>query len=421
MEPTGYIINSRNSINGFSRGFGSARRPKSNSELTPNYFLLENPAMTTLPERCYLAHIKKDLEKKMVFIGGPRQVGKTTLSRSLLQVAPDASYLNWDNELDRLVILKALWPKDAPLVVFDEIHKRKGWQRLIKGYWDKRQSHQNYVVTGSAQLDAFRKSGDSMLGRYHYYRIHPFTLPELGSSPENLLLLFQFGGFPEPLLDRDERLLRRWHLQRVSKLVRVDLRDIENVSDLDKVEILANALPGRVSSTLSRRSLAEDLEVSDKTVKRWLEILHSLYFSYSLAPFGAPKIKAIKKSQKVYLWDWSQVESEGPRFENFVGSHLLKLGHFEQDVNGYRCELRYIRDESGRECDFVFLKNGKAEFAVECKLSRTEIDPGLHFFRQRLKIPRWYQVHLEGNDSETVEPGLKRLSFSRFCEEIQAV
>jgi predicted AAA+ superfamily ATPase len=270
-------------------------------------------------------------------------------------------------------------------------------------------------------LDAFRKGGDSMLGRYHYYRIHPYTLPELGMSEKNLEALFRFGGFPEPLLDQDVRFLRRWHLQRVAKLVRIDLRDIENVSDLDKVELLANALPKRVSSTLSRKSLAEDLEVSDKTVKRWLEILNSLYFSYSLSPFGAPKIKAIKKSQKVYLWDWSQVESEGPRFENLVASHLLKLCHFEQDVNGYSCELRYIRDESGRECDFVFLKNGKPEFAVECKLSCGELDPGLRFFRERVKIPRWYQVHLRGEDSETIEPGLKRLSFSRFCKEVQAV
>jgi predicted AAA+ superfamily ATPase len=372
-----------------------------------------------LPERIYLQSITKDLEKKMVFIGGPRQVGKTTLATSFLDKFHDGhpAYLNWDNEISRKIIQKCEWPKDQALIIFDEIHKRKGWQSFVKGIWDTWKNTQRFIITGSARLNVFRKGGDSMLGRYHYYRIHPYTLPELGISSINLKLLFQFGGFPEPLLSQDETELRRWHLQRVSKLVRIDLRDLENVSDLDKVELLAEALVGRVGNPLSYKSLAEDLEVSDKTVKRWVQILDSLYYCYLIPAYGSHKIKAIKKAQKLYLWDWSQIEDPAFRFENMVASHLLKLCDYWQDVLGYKSELRYIRDEKGREVDFVVLRNRKPLFAVECKLSDTDISPSLIEFKSKLDIPKWYQVHM-GEKCRIIEPDFSILSFEKLCKEL---
>lgn len=399
---------------------------------TPKHFLTDsevrmtpsNPAKKPrkLPVRLYTAPIAKDLQKKMVFMGGPRQVGKTTLATTFLKNYHDGhpAYLNWDNEQDRHLIQKQAWSKDEPLIILDEIHKRKGWQNFVKGLWDTSKNTHRFIVTGSARLDIFRKGGDSMLGRYHYYRIHPYTLPELGITEANLKALFTFGGFPEPLFEQDEVELRRWHLQRVSKLVRIDLRDLENVSDLDKVELLAEALPSRVGSPLSLKSLAEDLEVSDKTVKRWVQILDSLYYCYLIAPFGSPKIKAIKKAKKLYLWDWSQVEDPGCRFENMVASHLLKLCDYWQDVLGYKTELRYIRDESGKEVDFVVLRDRKPLFAVECKLSDTDISPSLLTFKAKLDIPKWYQVHM-GSKSRQVAPDFSILSFAKLCEELSLV
>jgi predicted AAA+ superfamily ATPase len=377
--------------------------------------------MRKLPDRTYLHFVKEDLKRKMVFIGGPRQVGKTTLAtQCLAKFKPGhPAYLNWDNEMDRRQILSGTWPANEPLIILDEIHKRKGWQTLVKGAWDKWKGSIQFIVAGSARLDIFRKGGDSLLGRYHYYRLHPFSLPELGYSPENLKRLFIFGGFPEPLLQEDERELRRWHLQRVAKLVRVDLRDLENVSDLDKVEVLAENLPARVGAPLSYKSLAEDLAVSDKTVKRWVDILDNLYYCFRISPFGSPKIKALKKSQKLYLWDWSQLEDAAAKFENMVASHLLKFCHFQEDINGHKFELRYLRDELGRECDFVVLKNNKALFAVECKLTRAEISPSLVYLRRHLKIPQWYQVFLEGEGARLIEPDLKVLNFTDLCRELE--
>ncbi len=373
-----------------------------------------------LPVRIYSDSISKDLKKKMVFLGGPRQVGKTTLAQSFITNYSDGdpAYLNWDNEIHRRIILKSEWPKNVPIVIFDEIHKRKNWQSLVKGIWDSWKNTQTFIITGSAKLNVFRKGGDSMLGRYHYYRIHPFSLSELGNTPENLKRLFDFGGFPEPLIDQDPVELRRWHLQRISKIVRIDLRDLENVSDLDKVENLADSLESRVGSSLSYKSFAEDLGVSDKTVKKWIEILNTLYFSYLVSPYGTEKIKSIKKTQKVYLWDWSQVKDLGPRFENMVGSHLLKLVDYWTDVEGFKAELRYIRDQAGAECDFVVLKEKKPLFAVECKLNDANVSGSVLKLRKKYKIPMWYQVNLN-EKNRIVAPDLKVLNFSDFCNEVK--
>jgi len=332
----------------------------------------------------------------------------------------EEAYLNWDNESVRKIINSQNWDKEKPIIIFDEIHKKKGWQTLIKGAWDTWKGKQRYLITGSAQLDIFRKGGDSMMGRYHYYRIHPFTLSELGISTENLKKLLKFGGFPEPLLDEDESELRRWHLQRVSKLVRIDLRDLEDISDLDKMETLALALPERITSLLSYKSLSEDLEISDKTVKKWVQILSTLYYCYLVFPFGNSKIKATKKMPKLYLWDWSQITSDSARFENMVASHLLKYCHFIQDTEGYRMDLRFLRDKEGRETDFVVLKENKPIFAVECKLSDSKLDTNIEYFSNKISIPHWYQVILEGKD-KSISPNIELVNFSSLCKKLNLV
>jgi predicted AAA+ superfamily ATPase len=336
----------------------------------------------------------------MVFLGGPRQVGKTTLAQSLIKNYHDdhKAYINWDSDLDRRRLRERDWPRKEVLIVLDEIHKMKNWRNLVKGLYDTLKNSHKFLITGSARLDHFRKGGDSLLGRYHYYRLHPFTLPELGFKKDNLQDLFKFGGFPEPLFEKDERALRRWHINRISRLVKTDLNSLETVKDLDKVELLAEELPRRVGSPLSHKSLAEDLEIDPKTVKRWIGILDSLYYSFQVAPFGSTKIRAVKKEQKLYLWDWSQVQEPGARFENLVASHLLKFCHYQEDVLGHKMDLRYIRDTDKREVDFVVLKDKKPLFSVECKLADKSVSPHIYYFAQRLNIPKYYQVSLDGDE-----------------------
>ncbi len=365
------------------------------------------------------APIQADLQKKMVFLGGPRQVGKTTLAQGLIHDFYDGhpAYLNWDSGPDRKKIKNREWPNAEQLIVLDEVHKAKTWRNMVKGFYDTLKNTHSFLITGSARLDHFRKGGDSLLGRYHYYRLHPYSVAELGYKKDCLKNLMNFGGFPEPYTEADPRNLRRWHNQRLDRLIRTDLRDWEDVKDMEKIFALAEELPNRVGSPLSIASLARDIEADFKTIKRWLGILSSLYYSFSIPPFGSAKIRAVKKEQKLYLWDWSQVESPGIRFENLVASHLLKYCHYQEDVEGHRMELRYLRDTDKREIDFVVLKNKKPVFAVECKHGGSSVSPHLFYFRDRTAIPRFYQVHL-GTQSRQVDDQISVMPFEAFSKEV---
>jgi predicted AAA+ superfamily ATPase len=356
----------------------------------------------------------------MVFLGGPRQVGKTTFAQGLIPSFRDGSpaYLNWDSSQDRKTILEGGWPSKEKLVVFDEIHKFSKWRGLIKGYYDKLKGTHQFLVTGSARLDYYRKSGDSLLGRYHYYRMHPLSLPELGM--EHLKELIHFGGFPEPFLRQKSSTLRRWHLQRRERIIYSDVRDLERVNEISHLELLANALPDRVGSPLSRKNLAEDLQVDFKTVERWVSILENVYYCFRIAPFGAPRLRAVKKEQKLYLWDWSELTDEGKRWENFVASHLLKYCHYLQDTEGHLMELRFLRDVNGREVDFVVLKDKNPVFAVECKAGEKSVSPHLSYFAERTNIPIFYQVHL-GKKDFSLTDSIRVLPFAELCRVLALV
>ncbi len=362
------------------------------------------------------------LARKMVFLGGPRQVGKTTLALSMIDPQAEAShpaYFNWDDPRSAARLRRVELPPGEALLIFDEIHKYARWRNLVKGIWDTEKARRHILVTGSARLDHYRKGGDSLANRYRYFRLHPFSLGELGAAPSkgDLDALLRFGGFPEPLFGQDEREHRIWQRDRIARVVRDDLRDLEQVREISLIEQLVDLLPERVGSPLSVKSLREDLEVDHKTVERWLTILENLYLCFRIAPFGAAKVRAVKKSRKLYLWDWSMAPEGGPRFENLVASQLLKYCHFVEDTEGYAMELRYLRDTDKREIDFVVLKGRKPLFAVECKSGERSVSPAIPYFAERTSIPRYFQVHLGERHYETGSATV--LPFRTFCRELQ--
>ncbi|MFO8073928.1 MAG: ATP-binding protein [Polyangia bacterium] len=358
----------------------------------------------------------------MVFIGGPRQVGKTTLALSLLDdPSPHhPAYLNWDDPRARASMLEGNLPPDQPLVVLDEIHKFSRWRSLVKGFYDTSRDRRSFLITGSARLDLYSRGGDSLQGRYHYHRLHPFTLTEIGGSgTADLEALLRFGGFPEPLLRADSRFWRRWQRERLQRVIYDDIRDLEHVREISLLEVLAEELPARVGSPLSIKNLAELLQVAHETAARWVEIFERMYHCFRLPPFGGKRIRAVKKEQKLYLWDWSLVPETGPRFENLVASHLLKYCHFVEDTEGHRMELRFLRDTDRREIDFVVLRDREPELAVECKTGHRAVSPAILYFRERTRIPRFYQVHLADADFE--RHGVRVLPFDRFATEVGLV
>lgn len=379
--------------------------------------------MTTLSKnpRYLQSHIEKALQKKMVFLGGPRQVGKTTFSLQWLGSNANethAGYLNWDNPKHAKNLKAGELPPHEHKLVFDEIHKYAKWRNLLKGLYDTHKSSRQFLVTGSARLDYYRKGGDSLVNRYRYFRMHPLSLTELRANPtqRDLQELLKWGGFPEPFFEKDEVSHRIWQRDRISRVVREDLRDLEKVKEISLVELLVELLPSRVGSPLSIKSLREDIEVDHKTVERWLKILENLYYCFRIAPYGSPKIRAVKKEQKLYLYDWSQIESPGARLENLLASQLLKYCHWIEDTQGYAMELRYLRDTDRREVDFVVLQNRKPIFAVECKTGSAALSSHLHYFSERTPIPVYYQVHQ--GDREFDSGKFKVRSLWNFCKEM---
>ena len=376
--------------------------------------------------------VTTDLKEKMVFIGGPRQVGKTTFAMDTGRLQyTKCAYLNWDSREDRQNILASRFDASAGLLVFDEIHKYKQWKNYVKGVYDTYKERFDILVTGSARLDIYRKGGDSLMGRYHYYRLHPFSLAEAllvdnhftkpselqfathAGSREAFAQLFKFGGFPEPFLKKDERALRRWHNQRVERLVKEDIRDTENIRDLSALQVLVELLRMRVGSLLSLNSLREDLNVAHKTVSQWMDVLERFYYHFRLYPYASTKIKSLRKEPKLYLWDWSEVNNEAARLENIVASHLLKLCHFLYDAHGFRADLYYLRDVEGREVDFLVTMDDKPWFAVEVKASDTAVSKHLRYFTQRLDIPWSYQVVGEG-DVDFIKDGVRVMTVDKF-------
>ncbi len=358
---------------------------------------------------------------KMAFVGGPRQVGKTTLTLQLLgprATEKHPAYLSWDDPRAAARLRRVELPAGEPLLVFDEIHKYARWRNLVKGIYDVEKSERRIVVTGSARLDYYRKGGDSLANRYRYFRLHPFSLAELAAtaSRADIEALLKFGGFPEPLFRQDETEHRIWQRDRLSRVVREDLRDLEHVREVSLVEHLVDLLPSRVGSPLSVANLSGDLQVDHKTAERWLQILENLYVCFRVSPFGAPRIRAVKKERKLYLWDWSAVEDPGPRFENLVAAQLLKYCHFVEDTEGVPMELRYLRDTDRREVDFVVVRKRKPSFAVECKTSDRAVDPALAYFAERTGIPRFYQVHL--GDAHFERGRVTVIPFARLCADL---
>ncbi len=385
---------------------------------------------------------------KMAFMSGPRQAGKTTLAKSLLK--DPENYFSWDEaEFKRRWIKNQkqigteVKEKKSTRLVFDEIHKNKNWKNQLKGFFDHFNEDLEIIITGSAKLNIFRKGADSLLGRFFHFHVMPFGISELTSlkskifnfdqfvkflnkpvlfdlpkSDEKFIdQLFKFSGFPEPLFEKTESVHRIWRKNRIELLIRQDLKDISNVLQVGQVEILSAFIPDKVGSPLSIQSLCEDLDVGYSTVQRWMKHLENVYYHFEIKPHIKSIPRSLKKEGKIYLYDWTQVDSDGARFENMVAVHLLKMVHFYNDTGQADLELKYLRTKDQHEIDFIILSDRKPLFTVEVKLSDTHLDSAFKKFQKFLNVPH-FQIIKDTNYLRTYKQdnGLMAyvISFSDF-------
>jgi len=376
---------------------------------------------------------------KMIFLTGPRQVGKTTFAQMWLKsCCREETYFNWDdpsvlveykrNPLWLKNIVEEKFKKDPVAIVFDEIHKNKQWRNILKGFFDTNKERIQLLVTGSGRFDTYQRSGDSLLGRYFSYRMFPIGLPEAvgdfshilddgtlfadGSAfakiardvkvkraEEGFALLRKFGGFPEPFLRGEEAFHRRWQKDYKTLIAREEVRDLSLIQDIRGVEVLIEMLPARVGSPLSIKSLSDDLAYNQRTIARWIDILSALYLVFTLRPWHRKITRAIKKEPKLYFYDWSLLTDQGNCFENLIAVSLCRMAarFTEQGLGEY--EIRYLRDREKREVDFVMVKDDCPLCLIEAKESSREISKNGRYYSDKLGIP-FYQLV---NKAERVE------------------
>ena len=346
-------------------------------------------------ERYLEEFIRKDLEEKIVLLSGPRQVGKTTLSK---QLTTSHVYLNYDASSDRRSIHAQEWDRDAELVIFDELHKMRKWKSWIKGIYDTEGISPSLLVTGSARLDTYRKGGESLAGRFFYYRLHPLTVKEicryLGEKSETALdKIIKLGGFPEPYLKDSETFAKRFRRIHTDTIIRGDLLDLERVRDVKSIEILIDLLRTRVGSTTSYTALANDLQVSIHTVKHWLQILENLYIIFPVRPYHKNIARSLLKESKYYLYDTGAVEGDlGAKLENTVACALLRDLHFIEDTTGSRVALHYLRDKEKYEVDFLPVVDNNPLCMIEVKVSDDSFSRSLFRFHRKLKNAKPFQI-----------------------------
>ena len=345
-------------------------------------------------ERSLKPQIIADLNKKVVLLSGPRQVGKTFLSKELY--SDSFEYLNFDYNNDRKIILGQSWSRNRELIIFDEVHKMKNWKRWIKGVYDVEGVPPRLLATGSARMDLFKKGSDSLAGRHHMHRLFPFSVAELKKefSPHQALVqLLKLSGFPEPFLSQSEEHANRWRRSHLERILREDLLDLERVREIKQLEILVDLLSERVGSTISYASLAKDLEISPHTVKKWIQVLENLYVIFVVTPYSKNLARSILKEPKIYFFDTGRVvDQPGPRFENLVAISLLKRNCFLEDTKGESMALHYVRDKEKREVDFLTLQNKKPEYLIEVKVSDTSASPALQYFSDRINPKQAIQL-----------------------------
>lgn len=373
-------------------------------------------------KRYLFRHIEEDLDQKMVWVTGPRQCGKTTLMQNILETFSEFEYFNWDDLEHKAAIRKRDWNDSSKIIGFDEIHKWTDWKSFLKGTYDSQKSKHKFIVTGSARLDVYRKGADSLLGRYHMWRLHPLSLSEarsFGASPESWLKpLLQIGGFPEPFLKGEETFARRWRRERYQKIIQEDVRDFSPVQNIQKLELLVSLLRRRAGSEIVMQNLADDLLAAPKTVKQWFETICSCYIVFPVFPYSKSLSRAVQKPPKAYFFDTGDViGDEGARFENLVACELLKRYQYLSDRDGYDYQLHYIRDREQREVDFLVTKDDDPHLLIECKLT-SDRSTHLRYFSSKLSCESRVKIVREPKTNYTKD-GIWVVSATQYFSDLE--
>lgn len=370
-------------------------------------------------KRAQMTSILQDLDKKIGLIVGPRQVGKTYLAREITKSFTHPLYLNYDHIADRELIHSQNWLSKTDLLVLDELHKMPEWKNYLKGLYDTKPPHLRILVTGSARLEIFTRMGDSLPGRYFLHRLLPLSLAELRRTDSSLDLdrLMVRGGFPEAYFAEDDIAVDRWRVQYVDSILSTDVFDFNMIQNMRALRLVFDLLRSKVGSPVSYQSLAEDVAVSPNTVKKYIEILESLFVIFRVTPYAKNIARSLLKEPKIYFFDNGLVKGgEGPALENLVAVSLLKHVYGRVDYMGEPMTLHYLRTKDQVEVDFALVKDGQVQEMVEVKYRDDNVSPGLRAFHTKYGFNAIQVVHTLKH--ERIVDGVSIMRAENFLKEL---
>lgn len=341
-------------------------------------------------QRIQKIKILQDLPKKMVFIVGPRQSGKSWLAKDIAQGFEHTTYLNYDAVEDRKIIKSKSWLPSTELLILDELHKMPKWKNYLKGLFDTKREQLKIIVTGSARLSAFSKAGDSLAGRYFTHHLMPFSPAELKqlTLPIDLNRLITRSGFPEPYLAQQDIDAERWRMQYTNSLIAVDVLNFDNISNLKAMQTVFELLRYKVGSPISIKSIAEDVAISPHTVKKYIQVLEDLYIIFRVTPYSKNIARSILKEPKIYFFDTGLVQGDyGAKFENFTATCLMKHVYMKRDYEAKNYHLHYLRTKEKQEVDFALICDNKIEQMLETKFADGSLNKSLLYFRNKYSLP----------------------------------
>lgn len=333
--------------------------------------------------------ILHDLAKKMVFIVGPRQAGKSWLAADVAEEFKHKSYLSYDSYEDRKIIKKQAWLPSTELLILDELHKMPKWKNYLKGIYDTKSKNLKIIVTGSARLSAFSKAGDSLAGRYFTHHLFPLSPAELKqlSMPVDLNKLITRSGFPEPYLASNDIDADRWRMQYINSLITIDVLDFDKIHNLKAMQTVFDLLRYKVGSPVSIKTIAEDVAISPNTVKKYIQVLEDLYIVFRVTPYSKNIARSILKEPKIYFFDTGLVQGDnGAKFENFAAGCLLKHVYAKRDYEAKNYRLQYLRTKEKQEVDFALVCDDKIEQIIETKYANHEVNKALIYFQGKYQL-----------------------------------
>jgi uncharacterized protein len=350
---------------------------------------------------------------KAVAVIGPRQSGKTTLTRYIFRDKPYVSLENPDIRRFALDDPKGFLTQYKTGAVIDEAQRVPELFSYLQQILDEDDKRGKFILTGSNNFLLQESISQSLAGRIAYLYLLPFTVSELVAEEVNNLHEMMFRGFYPPLYDQPVD-PDKWYSNYIRTYIERDVRQIKNITDLNAFERFLRLCAGRTGQLLNMNSLAIESGVDNKTIASWIGVLESSFIIYRLQPHHSNFNKRIVKMPKIYFYDTGLLcallgiqNAEqlnyhplfGNLFENFSIGELLKHRYNQANSNN----LYFWRDNTGHEID-ILIETIKNLYPVEIKSGKTVTDK---FFKG---ILYWFKISGEKSGAViyTGESGQKR-------------